>query len=370
MNGAIYKGEEVFTIGQVCEMLGKDKDTVKAYVKNHKSVFVEDVDYFRLSKADVLDLRKRLAGTEVYRFYATNPNNVRAYTQAGIDKLAKIYKVPGHVVSALEKAVEVFGSESTADARAIEDVIRFNNEMVDGRSLHEFLGVKTRYNDWFPRMVEAGDFIEGEDYYSNLSKEIPLVDNSMNQDLTMDMAKEICMLQHNERGKQARRYFIECEKRLKASQPSYMIEDAIARARAWANEQEASRKKLLEQTKTIEERDKTIEEMKPLAMLGKAVSTTTEIYIGDLAKILTQNGVIIGRNNLFKRLRNEGYITNYGGSKNMPTQRYMKAGYFRVKEGVREDPRTGELIPFMTTMVTGKGQQFFINKFMMEGQDA
>ena len=81
---------------------------------------------------------------------------------------------------------------------------------VSARELHEFLGVKTAYKDWFPRMCEYG-FAEGQDFCSFLSESTggrPAQDAQ----LTIEMAKELCMLQRNERGKQARQYFIQLEK--------------------------------------------------------------------------------------------------------------------------------------------------------------
>ena len=79
-----------------------------------------------------------------------------------------------------------------------------------GRDLHEFLSVETRYNDWFKRMCEYG-FIEGIDFYSFLSKTSESGRPSQDHQLTIEMAKEICMLQRNEKGKQARQYFIQLE---------------------------------------------------------------------------------------------------------------------------------------------------------------
>lgn len=91
--------------------------------------------------------------------------------------------------------------------------INYNNERptVLGRDLHGFLEVETRYNDWFRRMVEYG-FSEGTDFYSFLSKSIEGGRPSQDHQLTIEMAKEICMLQRNEKGKQARQYFIQLEK--------------------------------------------------------------------------------------------------------------------------------------------------------------
>lgn len=96
---------------------------------------------------------------------------------------------------------------------ALENMISNNDERmtVDGRQLYAFLEVSTRYNDWFPRMCEYG-FIEGVDFYSKMSKTSDTGRPSINHYLTVDMAKQLCMLQRNEKGKIARQYFIEIEK--------------------------------------------------------------------------------------------------------------------------------------------------------------
>lgn len=91
MNGVIYKGKEVFTIGQICEMLGKDKAALKTYVKDHRGSLVESEDYFKLSKEDVLDIKEQLKGTDTYHYYNTNPDNVRVYTREYVQELAKLF---------------------------------------------------------------------------------------------------------------------------------------------------------------------------------------------------------------------------------------------------------------------------------------
>ena len=82
---------------------------------------------------------------------------------------------------------------------------------VSARDLHEFLGIETRYNDWFKRMTEYG-FTEGTDFYSILSKTSEGGRPATDHQLTIDMAKELCMIQRNERGKQARQYFLQLER--------------------------------------------------------------------------------------------------------------------------------------------------------------
>lgn len=105
-------------------------------------------------------------------------------------------------------------------------------------------------------------------------------------------------------------------------------------------------------------------EMKPKALFADAVATShSSILVGDLAKILRQNGVIIGQHRLFNWLRNTGYLIKSGASKNMPTQRAMEMGLFEVKESTVTNP-DGTVRITRTTKVTGKGQQYFINKFL------
>ena len=121
---------------------------------------------------------------------------------------------------------------------------------------------------------------------------------------------------------------------------------------------------VLEAQKTIEDQNRQIEEMKPKAFFADAVSAShTSILIGDLAKLMKQNGHDTGQKRLFARLRSEGFLIKGGDSKNMPTQRAMDMGLFEVKEGTYIDGN-GCNITTKTTKVTGKGQQYFINKFL------
>lgn len=118
----------------------------------------------------------------------------------------------------------------------------------------------------------------------------------------------------------------------------------------------------------IQERDKQIETMKPKAIFADAVAAShTSILVGELAKILKQNGVNIGQNRLYEWLRENGYLIrgNKRTDRNAPTQRSMDMGLFEVKIStvVNSD---GSVRETRTTKVTGKGQQYFINKFLTE----
>ena len=122
---------------------------------------------------------------------------------------------------------------------------------------------------------------------------------------------------------------------------------------------------VLEAQKTIEEQTAQIEEMKPKSIFADAVATShTSILIGDLAKILKQNGIETGQKRLFEWLRENGYLSKRKGTEwNSPTQKSMNLGLFEVKETTSVNP-DGSVRINKTTKVTGKGQQYFINKFL------
>lgn len=124
--------------------------------------------------------------------------------------------------------------------------------------------------------------------------------------------------------------------------------------KAYASEIEAHNK-----TKAL------VEAQRPKVLFADAVSTSdTDILVGDLAKLLSQNGYTIGQNRLFEQLRNEGFlISRKGNSYNMPTQRAMELGLFRIKETAITHS-DGRVSLNKTPKVTGKGQQYFINRFI------
>lgn len=106
------------------------------------------------------------------------------------------------------------------------------------------------------------------------------------------------------------------------------------------------------------------ERMKPKEIFADAVAASkTSILVGELAKLIAQNGYPIGQTRLFKWLRENGYLIKDGSSKNMPMQRYVQQGLFEIKESNVQNP-DGSVRITKTTKVTGKGQQYFINKFL------
>ena len=226
--------------------------------------------------------------------------------------------------------------------------ITYNNDRpaVSARDLHDFLEVKTAYKDWFPRMCEYG-FTEGEDFCSFLSESTggrPAQDAV----LTIDMAKELCMIKRNEKGKQARQYFLQIEKDWNSP------EKVMARALQIAGDK----------LKRLENK---VEADAPKVLFADAVSASkTSILVGELAKLLKQNGVDIGQHRLFRWMRENGYLIRRNGTDfNMPTQKSMDLGLFTVKETAITHS-DGTVTVSKTTKVTGKGQQYFIQKFLGE----
>ena len=224
--------------------------------------------------------------------------------------------------------------------------VNYDNDRptVLARDLHQFLEVGSEFSHWFKRMCEYG-FSEGTDFSPFLTESSggrPAQDAQ----LTIEMAKEICMLQRNERGKQARQYFIQLEKDWNSP------EKVMARALQIAD-------------KKIKRLEMQIEEDKPKVLFAGAVETSkSSILIGELAKIIKQNGIKIGPIRLFDWMRQNGYLIRRNGSDyNMPTQRAMEMGLFEIKETsiVHADGHTSIS---KTPKVTGKGQVYFVDLFL------
>lgn len=216
--------------------------------------------------------------------------------------------------------------------------------VVSGRQLHEALGVNSRYTTWFDRMKEYG-FTEGQDFLPNLGKSTG-GRQATDHIIKLDMAKEIAMIQRTERGKQVRQYFIQVEKDFNSP------EKIMARALLMADQK-------------VHKLEAQIEADRPKVLFADAVSASkSSCLIGELAKILKQNGIDIGQNKLFQWLRSNGYlISRRGESWNQPTQKSMQLGLFELKK-TNINHADGHTTVNTTTKVTGKGQQYFINKFL------
>lgn len=234
--------------------------------------------------------------------------------------------------------------------------INENHEpIISGRELHEKLEIKTPYTQWIDRMLEYG-FSENIDFTLHSQKcessNISGVKVIQNHNLTLDTAKEICMLQRNEKGKQFRQYFIQVEKEYNSP------EKIMARALKIAEN------KLLETNIKIEQLENKIENDKSKVIFAEALEVSkTSILVGELAKLIKQNGVDIGANRLFEWLRNNGYLGKSGENYNLPTQKSMNLGLMEIKKTVINNP-DGSTRTTKTPKITGKGQSYFVNKFL------
>lgn len=231
--------------------------------------------------------------------------------------------------------------------------IQFSNDRptVLARELHEYLEAGAHFKDWFPRMCEYG-FQETIDYTPLKNEQVRLEGvrevkrNLQDYQLTIEMAKEICMLQRTERGKEARQYFIQLEKE-------------------WNSPQKVMARALLMSQKEIENLRIENIEMKPKALFADAVSTSkSSILVSELSKMLKQNGIEIGQNRLFDWLRDKGYLCKQKGEKwNEPTQKSMELGLMEIKKRTINNP-DGSVRTTRTPKVTGKGQIYFVNKLL------
>lgn len=233
--------------------------------------------------------------------------------------------------------------------------VNYDNEQptVSARELHDFLEVGADFRHWFPRMCEYG-FEEGRDFnpvkfdrvqYEGNREVRRTVDDAA---ITIDMAKELCMLQRNDKGKQARQYFLQLE-------------------RDWNSPEKVMARALQIAHKRIHTLSEKIEQDAPKVLFADSVAAShTSILIFDLAKIVKQNGVDMGGKRLFAWMRDNGYLVRRQGTDyNMPTQRSMELGLFEVKE-TSVTHSDGHISVNKTPKVTGKGQQYFINRLLGE----
>ena len=239
-------------------------------------------------------------------------------------------------------------------------LITVNNETqtVSARELHSVLEISKRFSAWFD--TNSQGFIDGEDFTSVL-KGTEVQNNGgiqvrelQDYNMTVDMAKHICLMSRTEKGRLCRQYLINLEKAWNTP------EQIMARALKLANKTIVNLK--IDNSKLLEDNNR----MRPKEIFADAVAVSeSSILIGDLAKILKQNGVQTGQKRLFGWMRQNGYLIKSGSSKNMPTQKSMEMKLFEVKESTINNP-DGSVRVTRTTKVTGKGQQYFINLFLSE----
>ena len=206
--------------------------------------------------------------------------------------------------------------------------VNFDTQTVSARDLHKIVGSTERFANWFERQLQFG-FVENEDFTG--CKKFNTLANQELQDyeMTVDMAKHICMVQRNEKAKEVRQYLIDLEKAWNTP------EQIMSRALKLADQTIASLK-----TKVLE--------MQPKADFFDCVADSKSAFsMNEVAKVLDCKG--IGRNKLFEFLREQGILDRY----NVPYQRYVDNGWFRVIE--QKYMKDGEPIVTTKTLVYQKG---------------
>lgn len=231
---------------------------------------------------------------------------------------------------------------------------RDGKQLVSARELHEFLEIKTQFSKWFDRMCEYS-FYELKDFLAISQKRLTAQGNETTYTdylITIQMAKELSMIQRNDKGKEAREYFIKCEESWNS--------DEMIMARAL----QITKKKMVEYEEKIIQLEVEMLDYKDRAKVADVIEASEDtISIGEMAKILSETGEVIGRNELFQWLRKNGYLMKKDTSEtyNQPTQKSMNLGIMElIEKPVFVNPK--HIVLNRTTGITGKGQTYLIKR--------
>lgn len=233
--------------------------------------------------------------------------------------------------------------------------------IVSARELHKGLGITERFSNWFKRQLKYG-FEENIDYIG-----CKFFNTLANQELDdynikLDMAKEICMLQRSKKGKEYRKYLIQCEKKLREQQLPQLTRKEELQLQLFSEDslevvnahKELVKIEVEEATKPLLGK---IEEDKPKVDFAETISKTSDsISIGDFAKLIKDEGIKLGRNKLFEWLRDNKYLMK----DNKPYQKYIDNGYFEIIEYSYNTPYGSKF--GIKTLITGIGQIKIIEK--------
>ena len=224
--------------------------------------------------------------------------------------------------------------------------------IISGRELHEKLGVETPFKKWIDRMLDYG-FTENVDF-TTVGQKCPIANGGFQERteylLKLDTAKEICMLQRNEIGKLFRKYFIQVEKEFNSP------EKIMARAVLIAD------RKVNTLTIEVKELKDKIESDKHRVSFAETIEKSSDcILIREFSKLLANEHIYIGEKKLYQRLREWGYILQ---NSTEPTQRAVQQGLFKINERLISTVKGDMLV--RTTLITGKGQLFLLDKFKKE----
>ena len=229
---------------------------------------------------------------------------------------------------------------------------RDGEQLVSGRELHKFLEVKTRFDKWFNRMCEYG-FFENKDYIAIGQKRPTAQGNETTYTeylMKISMAKEISMLQRNEKGKEARSYFIKCEE-------AWNCDEAIvSRALSIQN------KKILEYKEKIDVLETKIDSDAQRVSFAENIEKSSDcLLVREFSKVIANEGINLGEKKLYRWLRDKGFILK---NSTEPTQRAVTMGLFKVAERVVKAV-TKDIVT-KTTRITGKGQIYFLELLKKE----
>ena len=254
----------------------------------------------------------------------------------------------------------------------MKELIEVKNEkgelLVSARDLHKALILddnrEERFSQWFKRYLKYG-FEENIDYFTGVKK-FTVVNNGAKRELDdyalkIDMAKEICMLQKSDKGRQYRKYFLECERKLKEivdPKAQLLLEIYNGGQGGVLAAKQLTEIEVREATKPLLAK---IEEDKPLVEFAETISKTSDsIDIGTFSKLVKDQNIKIGRNKLFEWLRDNGYLMK----SNIPYQKYIDNNYFEIVEYTYKTPYGEKLTT--KTLITGLGQVKIIEKLRKE----
>lgn len=283
-------------------------------------------------------------------------------------------------LEALPVASSVLNNFKEGGVSVVEVIEYDGKQAVNARELHEKLGNKKQFANWIQLRIEQYGFVENQDFqvFNQKVKNSNGGRSRKEYALSLDMVKELCMVENNDAGRRIRKYFIEVEKKARTQNPfaipqtySEALLLAANQAKQIEKQQLALEQKRIENDKLVADgkrKDATIVRMKPKEVFTDAVAGSKgNCLVGEVAKLITQNGYKIGEKQFFAWLRDNGYLGKKGERYNIPNQQYMgKNPLFYIKRGVRQGDN-GVLHTTSTTMLTPKGQIYFVNKFLGKG---
>ena len=250
----------------------------------------------------------------------------------------------------------------------MNELIKVENKngelLVSARELHDRLEIETRYNDWFKRMLKYG-FEENNDYIPITQKRVTAQGNETTYTdhiLKIDCAKEICMIQRTDIGRECRKYFLECERKLKEMvdpKAQLLLEIYNGGQGGVLAAKQLTEIEVREATQPLLDK---IEEDKPkVTFADRVLRSKDNILVRQLAKIASDEGYKIGERKLYNKLREWGYVLK-GCTE--PSQRAIDSGYFVIKVGTIDTPYG--IKETNTTLVTPKGQIKIVEKLLKE----